>query len=77
MHDAVIGHGIGGKYIPFPVGGKTHCTLIAAHANDVQNKNKTQRGDAKELDKVITKSSSTNLHNKMELNLESEKLCGF
>ena len=36
----------------FPVGGKTHCALIAAHANDVQNKNETQRGDAKELDIV-------------------------
>jgi hypothetical protein len=35
-----------------PVGGKTHCALIAAHANDVQNKNETQRGDAKELDIV-------------------------
>jgi hypothetical protein len=76
VHDAVIGHGIGGKYIPFPVGGKTHCTLIAAHAKDVQNKSETQRGDAKELDIVNTKSSSTGLHNKMELNLESEKLCG-
>jgi len=50
--------------------------MIAAHANDVQNKNETQRGDAKELDKVNTKSSNTDLHNKMELNLESEKLCG-
>ena len=60
----------------FPVSGKTHCALIAAHANDVQNKNETQRGDAKELDIVNTKSSSTGLHNNMELNLESEKLCG-
>jgi len=60
----------------FPLGGKTHCASIVAHANDVQNKNETQRGDAKELDIVNTKSSSTGLHNKMELNLESEKLCG-
>ena len=61
----------------FPVGGKTHCALIAAHASDVQKQeNKTQRGDAKELDIVNTKSSSTGLHNKMELKLESEKLCG-
>jgi hypothetical protein len=60
----------------FPVGGKTHCAMIAAHANDVQNKNKTQSGNATELDKVDTESSSTDLHNKMELNFESEKLCG-
>jgi len=60
----------------FPVGGKTHCALIAAHANEVQNKNETQRGDAKVLDIVNTKSSHIGLHNKMELNLESEKLCG-
>jgi hypothetical protein len=65
------------KFFSFPVGGKTHCALIAAHASDVQNKEKeTQRGDAKELDIVNTKSSSTGLHNKMELKLESEKLCG-
>jgi len=64
------------KRVPFPVGGKTHCALIAAHANDVQNKNETQRGDAKELDIINTKSSRTGLHNKMGLNLESEKLCG-
>jgi len=41
-----------------------------------KTKNETQRGDAKELDIVNNKSSSTGLHNYMELNLESEKLCG-
>ena len=51
--------------------------MIAAHANNVQNKNKTQSGNATELDIVDTESSSTDLHNKMELNFESEKLCGI
>jgi len=41
-----------------------------------KTKNETQRGDAKELDIVNTRSISTGLHNKMGLNLESEKLCG-
>ena len=41
-----------------------------------KTRNETQKGDAKELDIVNTKSSSTGLHNKMELKLESEKLCG-
>ena len=50
--------------------------MIAAHANDVQNKNETQSGNATELDIVDTESSSTDLHNKMELNFESENLCG-
>jgi hypothetical protein len=50
--------------------------MIAAHANDVQNKNETQIGNTTELDIVDTKSNSTDLHNKMELNFESEKLCG-
>ncbi len=50
--------------------------MIAAHANDVQNKNKTQNGNTTELDIVDTKSSSTDFHNKIELNFESEKLCG-
>ena len=66
-------------YLPtddVPVGGKTHCAMIAAHANDVQNKNETQIGNTTELDIVDTKSNSTDLHNKMELNFESEKLCG-
>ena len=51
--------------------------MIAAHANDVQNKNETQIRNTTELDIVDTKSSSTDLHNKMELNFESEKLCGI
>ena len=28
----------------FPVGGKTHCALIAAHASDVQNKKRDTKG---------------------------------
>jgi hypothetical protein len=51
--------------------------MIVAHANDVQNKNETQSGNATELDIVNTESSSTDLHYKMELNFESEKLCGI
>jgi hypothetical protein len=41
-----------------------------------KTRKETQKGDAKELDIVNTKSSSTSLHNKMELKQESEKLCG-
>ena len=51
--------------------------MFAAHANDVQNKNETQCGNATELDIVDTKNSSTDLHNKMELNFESEAMWGL
>ena len=32
------------KKMAFPVGGKTHCALIAAHASDVQNKKRDTKG---------------------------------
>jgi hypothetical protein len=31
--------------LPFPVGGKTHCALIAAHASDVQKQETRHKGE--------------------------------